>query len=394
MPTIPRKQAWESPRDYIGKLPTTARGVGVVVMDEGFDLTHPDLSGRVIGVQTSPQDRFDSDPLGHGTHTLGIIGGSGASSEGRFEGVAPNARLIAMKVHLAQGEGLADSVSSIERGIKWAVANKEAHNIKVINCSFVLPTLEIPDPAHPGAFLPSDPLAYALNLAREAGILVVAGVGNFADKAPISTPAGDPSVIAVGALDTQGTPEDPSDDTVAKFSSRGVSIHGVGKPDILAPGVAIMAPNAAGSLSETQNARNAPLAEVMARGPLPEVTDLAQKMVAKGKLPQAALQLPEASLRRIMGKFFPVEPTAGEIGGHPAYIAHDGTSEAAPIVTGLIANLYEANPNLTPDQVKEILASTARPVAGADVLSAGAGALNAQAAIARALELAQTSPGK
>lgn len=387
MPSVSRKQAWETPRDFVGKLPTTGKGVGVVVMDEGFDLTHPDLSGRVIGVKTSSQDRFDSDPLGHGTHTLGIIGASGASSGGLVRGLAPDAKLIAMKVHLAQGEGLPDSIASIERGIQWAVANKEAQNIKVINCSFVLPTLQVPDPANPGAFLPSDPLAYALALAREAGILVVAGAGNFSDKAPISTPAGDPSVIAVGALDTSGTPADPSDDTVAKFSSRGVSIHGVAKPDLLAPGVGIMAPSAANSQSELQNARNAPIAAAIANGPFEEVSKLAQGLADKGKLPVAALKLAEPSLRKILAKLFATEPTLGEANGHPAYIAHDGTSEAAPIVTGVIANLFEANPNLTPDQVKEILYTTARPVAG-DAAAVGRGAIDAQAAIQKALELA------
>lgn len=380
---VARAKAWEAPKEYIGQLPTSGRGVGVVVMDEGFDLTHPDLKGRVIGVQTSPQDRFDSDPMGHGTHTLGIIGGSGASSDGQVQGVAPNAKLIAMKVHLAQGEGLPDSIASIERGIQWAVTNKEAHNIRVINCSFVLPTLEVPDPKNPGVFLPHDPLSYALSLAREAGILVVAGAGNFADKSPIATPAGDPSVIAVGALDTKGTPDDLSDDSVAKFSSRGLSIHGQNKPDILAPGVGIMAPSALGSDPQLANERNRPLAQVVASGPIEEVQKMAKGLAAEGKLPAIALQLPEPSLRKIMGKVYDVSPTLGENSGQAAYIAHDGTSEAAPIVTGLLANMFEANPNLTADQAKEILYSTARPVSG-DSTAVGRGAIDAQAAIAKA----------
>ena len=68
---ITNRTPWESPTQYVGKLPTSGKGVGVVVMDEGFDLSHPDLKGNVVGVATNQGDTFESDPLGHGTHTLG-----------------------------------------------------------------------------------------------------------------------------------------------------------------------------------------------------------------------------------------------------------------------------------------------------------------------------------
>ena len=156
---------WESPTQYVGQLPTSGKGVGVVVMDEGFDLSHPDLKGNVVGVATSQGDTFESDPLGHGTHTLGVVGSTGSSSQGAIRGVAPNATLFAMKVKLAQGEGLADSIDSINRGMNWVVQNKDKFNIKVVNCSFVLPTLEQTD-SKTGAIIPVDPLSYAINLAR------------------------------------------------------------------------------------------------------------------------------------------------------------------------------------------------------------------------------------
>ena len=367
-------QTWESPTQYVGKLPTTGKGVGIVVMDEGFDLSHPDLKNRVTGVATSPEDRFDSDPLGHGTHTLGIVGANGASSNGQIQGLAPEANLYAMKVKLAQGEGLADSVASIERGINWAVQNKDKLNIRVINCSFVLPTLEQVDPKT-NAIIPIDPLAYSLNLAREAGISVVAGVGNFADKAPITTPSGNPGVIAVGALDTGGTPEDKSDDKVADFSSRGVSIHGEAKPDILAPGVSVMSVNAAGSEAERQNALLALL----------ESEDEAQQKAAAARLlPKKFQNLPMPVQQRVLRKLYEVRPTLQENAGSPAYIAHSGSSQAAPVVSSVLAHMYEANPNLTPDKAEEILSRTATPVGG-DPAAVGAGAVNAQEAVKAAL---------
>ena len=282
-----------------------------------------------------------------------------------------------MKVKLAQGEGLADSIDSINRGMNWVVQNKDKFNIKVVNCSFVLPTLEQTD-SKTGAIIPVDPLSYAINLAREAGITVVAGVGNFADKSPIATPAGNPDVIAVGALDTNGTPEDPTDDKVADFSSRGVSIHGAPKPDILAPGVSIMSANASNSQSEMQNA-------LLQK--LPQASEEEAQAIARQLLPARFQKLPAPVQKRLLNKLYEVKPTVGENSGSPAYISQSGSSEAAPIVTGVIAHMYEANPNLTPQQVKEILSTTARPVEG-DVLAVGAGALDARAAVEAAAKLA------
>lgn len=374
---ITNRTPWESPTQYVGKLPTSGKGVGVVIMDEGFDLSHPDLKGNVVGVATSQGDTFESDPLGHGTHTLGVVGSTGNSSQGAIRGVAPNATLFAMKVKLAQGEGLADSIDSINRGMNWVVQNKDKFNIKVVNCSFVLPTLEQID-SKTGAIIPVDPLSYAINLAREAGITVVAGVGNFADKSPIATPAGNPDVIAVGALDTNGTPEDPTDDKVADFSSRGVSIHGAPKPDILAPGVSIMSANASNSQSEMQNA-------LLQK--LPQASEEEAQAIARQLLPARFQKLPAPVQKRLLNKLYEVKPTVGENSGSPAYISQSGSSEAAPIVTGVIAHMYEANPNLTPQQVKEILSTTARPVEG-DVLAVGAGALDARAAVEAAAKLA------
>lgn len=367
---------WESPTQYIGRLPTTGKGVGVVVMDEGFDLSHPDLQGNVVGVATTQGDVFDGDPLGHGTHTLGIVAGNGSSSNGAVRGIAPEATLFAMKVKLAQGEGLAESIDSINRGMHWVVANKEKYNIRVVNCSFVLPTLEQTDPKT-GAIIPIDPLAYALNLAREAGISVVAGVGNFADKSPIATPAGNPDVIAVGALDTNQTPEDPSDDKVADFSSRGLSIHGAPKPDILAPGVSIMSTNSTNSQSQLQNA-------LLSR--LPGASEEEAGSIARQLLPERFHNLPAPVQKRLLNKLYEVKPVMGENGSSPAYITQSGSSESAPIVAGVVAHMYEANPGLTPTQVKEILSRTARPVEG-DPVAVGAGALNAEAAVAAAFAL-------
>lgn len=378
------RRFWESPTDYIGKLPTTGKGVGVVVMDQGFDVTHPDLAGRVDQVALSPQDRFDSDPVGHGTLVLGIVGGNGNASNGEIKGVAPEAKMFAMKVDLDQDSGWEKSSASVSAGLNWAVENREKHNIRVVNCSFVLPMVETLDPVtrQPNGLY--DPIGEALRKAHEAGITVVAGAGNFAGQMPIMTPAGNPTVIAVGALDTNGTPQDLSDDTVAHFSSRGKSASGQAKPDILAPGVNVLGTNAPNSSFEQLNIKNTKFALAALKGPVETVQKLAAAQVKRGWLPESVMALPEAELRQQVLRCYEVKGTVGEIDGHAAYIAQNGTSEAAPIISGVVAAMYEANPALSPDEVKEILYSTARQVSG-DPSATGHGAVNAQAAIAEAV---------
>lgn len=380
-----QRRFWEGPTDYVGKLSTTGKGVGVMVMDEGFDTTHPDLKGRVDEVALTPEDRFDADPVGHGTLVLGIVGGNGASSNGEIRGVAPDAKLFASKVNLNPQAGWEASSKSVAAGIQWAVEHSKEFNIKVLNCSFVLPMVETLDPEtmKPNGLF--DPIGEALQSAHDAGITVVAGAGNFADKQPIMTPAGNPHVIAVGALDTNGTPEDLSDDSVAAFSSRGLSATGESKPDILAPGVNLMSTNAPGSSFEQLNAKNTKFALVTLKGPIETVKLLATKQVERGWLPESVLQLPEQALREQVLRCYEVKASEGDNAGHVAYIAQNGTSEAAPIITGVVANMYEANPNLSPDDVREILFTTARPVAG-DKAGQGHGAVNAEAAIAEAFK--------
>lgn len=382
-----KKKLWESPTDYIGKLPTTGKGVGVVVLDEGFDTTHPDFKDQIAAtVATSPNDTFESDPLGHGTHVLGILGANGASSDGAIRGVAPDANLIPINVNLDEKAGWEASAKSVATAVDWAVKNKDEFNIKVINCSFVLPMIENVDPQSGAVVSTFDPLGYAMNLAKEAGILVVGGAGNFADQARITTPSGNPHVIAVGAIDTGGTPEDKSDDKVADFSSRGLSYEGKPKPDILAPGVRIMSTNAPGSQTEKRNAGFRRLATIALAGPMEEVRHLARQQIDSGVLDPMAMTLPEKRLRRELIRTFDIKAQIGKGKPHPDYIAQNGTSEAAPIVTGVIANMYEANPDLTPEQVKEILYSTADPVAG-EPIAVGHGAIDAREAIERALQL-------
>lgn len=380
------KTPWYSGRDLVGDLPTTGKGVGVVVLDQGFDTTHPDLKDRVIEVAAGPEDVFNSDAVGHGTHVLGIVGGKGD----RIQGVAPDAKLIAMKINLDQKAGWQELSQGFARSVYWAVQHQDEFNIRVINCSFLLPMVELTDPKN-GVKSLVDPLSYAIDMATRAGITVVAGVGNFADQMQIMTPAGNPNVISVGALDVNGTPADASDDRVADFSSRGRAADGQLKPDLVAPGVHVMSTNAPGCQLEQTNLSLLKRAVLAQKGPLAAVQQLARKQIEYGRLPATAVALPEAELRQALRDSYEIQAFAGvEPGPHPLYLAQNGSSMAAPVVAGVVANMLEANPKLTPAQVKQILVETARPLSLSSAEAQGRGALQAQRAVAEAARLAQS----
>jgi subtilisin family serine protease len=276
-----------------------------------------------------------------------------------------------------------NTAQTFANAVYWAVQNKDEFNIRVINCSFVIPLTDAAGAARSIA----DPLGFAVDMAIKAGIVIVAGVGNFGKEAGVGTPAGHTDVIAVGALDTAGTPGDHSDDKVPAFSSRGKSFTGESKPDVIAPGVRIMSLNVADSTLETRNAENLAKARLTLDGTSQDLRGLARGLIEEARLDPIAWKLPDEKLRNMVLRRFDVHPTEGEINGHAAYIAEDGSSMAAPWVSALCAHMFEANPDLTPRQVKQILMETAQPIPGVETEAQGRGAVQAQAAVAEAMRL-------
>jgi subtilisin family serine protease len=196
-------------------------GVSVAVLDTGVDDTHPDLAGHVAGRQNFTDGyEDDRDLSGHGTHIASTIAGSGAASGGRYQGVAPGAKLFDGKV--CGVGGCADSW--ILAGMQWAAAEQHA---KVVNMSFGGP--DEPDVV--------DPIEQAVQtLSDQYGTLFVIAAGNSDGgivEGGISSPGTAEAALTVGAVD--GT------DTLANFSRRGPLAGGVLKPDITAPGVDITA---------------------------------------------------------------------------------------------------------------------------------------------------------
>jgi serine protease AprX len=228
----------------------TGRGVTVAVIDTGV-ASVPDLAGRLVQVrndltgQVTPCKNLSgeldcNDRYGHGTFIAGLIAGNGASSAGKWKGVAPEAGILSVKA--AGADGAAD-VSNILAAIQWVVSFKDRYNIRVLNLS--LGTDSKQD-------WRLDPLNYAVERAWAAGMTVVVSASNQGPAAgTISKPADDPWVVTVGAIDDRGT-VGPSDDQLPDFSGRGPTAQGLAKPDVVAPGAHVVSLRAPGSTIDTR----------------------------------------------------------------------------------------------------------------------------------------------
>jgi serine protease AprX len=323
----------------------TGAGVRVALIDTGVSTavaTMGDLAGRIVPVAhpfRQPTRRDPNPPdvpcvdfsgegtcddtFGHGTFMAGLIAGSGAASDGRYAGVAPGAQIVSVKVGGADGSA---DVSKVLAGIQWVVSFAEHYDIKVLNLA--LGTDSTVDPA-------IDPLNLAVQRAWAAGITVVVAAGNFGAgprTAPdgttygtVTKPGDDPLVLTVGAVDSHHTPA-ISDNRLPNFSSWGPTAQGLDKPDVVAPGAAVV-----------------------------------------------SLRAPGSTIDRLPGLL------------DGTYRRGSGTSMAAAITSGLAALLLHARPDWRPDDVKAALVASARKVAVDDPRAIGAGQVHGPSALAVAV---------
>ncbi|MBR5267842.1 MAG: S8 family serine peptidase, partial [Lachnospiraceae bacterium] len=169
----------------------TGRGIGVAVMDTGICL-HPDYGNRIVGFADMVNRRKDPyDDCGHGSHVCGIIGGSGALSDGQYSGMAPLCNLIAVKVLDRRGNGYATDVLA---GIDWILNRREELGIRIINISVGAGGRK--NPREDSA------LVQGVNRAWDAGLVVVVAAGNNGPgRMTITTPGISRKVITVGCSD-------------------------------------------------------------------------------------------------------------------------------------------------------------------------------------------------
>ena len=320
-------------------------GIGVGVIDSGITAWHDDLTtangqgqrvahfADFVNGYTQPYDDF-----GHGTHVAGIVAGNGRDMNGARTAVAPGAHIIALKALDGEGHG---TISMIIAAIDYAVANKDALNIRVLNLSLGATVTESYN---------TDPLTLAAKRAVDAGIVVVASAGNRGKGAngqpqygTIGSPGNAPWVITVGASSHNGTVL-RQDDTIASFSSRGPTMYDLDvKPDLVAPGHGTVSLSDPVSLFYTEKSQY------------------------------------------LLG---------GLVGtSYTPYLTLSGTSMAAPAVAGTVALMLQANPTLTPNLVKAILQFTSQEYPGYDALTQGTGFLNSRGAVVLAEYFQQAVPG-
>ncbi|XRG77760.1 S8 family serine peptidase [Rossellomorea sp. GAMAL-10_SWC] len=208
VPQIGAPTAWES--GFTGK------GVKIAVLDTGIDPNHPDLANQIDEAKSFVYGETVDDFNGHGTHVASTVLGTGAASEGKNKGVAPEARLLVGKVLDSNGRG---AFSAIIDGMEWA-----AHKAKIINMSLGGGTSD-----------GTDPMSQAVNsLSKETGALFVIAAGNSGAVESIGSPAAADAALTIGAVDKA--------DKIAYFTSKGPRTGDMGlKPDLSAPGVGIVA---------------------------------------------------------------------------------------------------------------------------------------------------------
>jgi hypothetical protein len=221
--------------DLLHQHGVTGLGVTVAVLDSGLwetEALRVDTRGepRVVARYDAIADREGEahDESGHGTHMSSIIaqsGRAGGPSGDSYRGIAPDARLVAVKAFAADGQG---DFLHIIRGLQWVHDKREELDIRVLNLSFA---------ARPRWPYWQDPINQAVMRLWRAGIVVVAAAGNEGpDSMTVGSPGNLPYVITVGSVTDSWTVASTDDDYIPDFSSRGPTPSGHIKPDIVAPG--------------------------------------------------------------------------------------------------------------------------------------------------------------
>ena len=343
----------------------TGKGVRIAFLDSGF-YPHSDFAERVVAFHdiSGEETSFHSirEPKGwhwHGTQTVASCAGNGALSEGIYRGLAHEAELVLVKV--SDNGRITDD--AIEKGLFWVIENREKYNIRVLNMSLG------------GDMDASFADSRINNLAEElisCGVCVTVAAGNSSESHSIP-PANCPPVITVGGFSDEN--QFSNDAFELYHSNFGTTIDGLVKPEIIAPAMFVAAP----ILPETEDYAIAETLSLLANAPDYAFGPLLEEFWQKAGLPgnfvfngkDRARILVEEKLRE-----------RKVVATHYQHV--DGTSFAAPITASVVAQMLEANPELTPLAVKNILIATAQKLSHHPRIRQGFGVLNANLAVAEA----------
>jgi len=353
----------------------TGRGVTIAFLDSGF-YPHPDLTtprNRIVAYRSLLEDDGRLDSLfqpdvasWHGMMTSVVAAGNGSLSNGFYRGIAADADVVLVK--LARTGRISDE--NIRTGLAWVLQNREKYGIRVINISAG------------GDFEKSylnDPLSEMVEECARVGITVICAVGNAGHlpNHPVFPPASAPSAIAVGGLDDQNSLNRARRGMYR--SSYGPTLDGLQKPEIIAPSIWVPAP----ILPNTPTAQEAELLKALDEAGDDDLHDIIRRNEGIDGELDAALDRPVHSIRQIIMLKMRRENV---ITKHYKYV--DGTSFSAPIVSSVVAQMLEANPRLTPQEVKRILITTAERLPHYEVDRQGWGVVEARRAVETAESLA------
>jgi serine protease AprX len=354
----------------------TGHNITMAFLDSGFyahkDLTEP--VSRIVAYHSifSPEDNSTllqtTDVASwHGMMTSVVAAGNGFLSDGFYRGIAPGANVVLVKI----GKTGRIPEANIEAGLRWVLDKKDDFGIRIVNISaggdFEQPYL-------------NNPLCEVVEEVVRQGIVVVCAVGNagHAPGHPVLPPASSPAAIAVGGLDDQNSLDRARRGMYR--SSYGPTIDGLQKPEVIAPGIWVAAP----ILPHTPTAVEAQLYATLDAAADDEVREMILSNLGVDKDIDEAKDLPVPLLRQLIT----IKLREGNvINQHYKFV--DGTSFASPIVASIVACMLEANPRLTPQQVKRILIDTAERVSGIEVERQGWGVVTPRRAVETALRMSR-----
>lgn len=209
------------------------KNIGIAIIDTGIyphgDFLRPTNRIKVFKDFVEKKE-LPYDDNGHGSFVAGVAAGNGFLSRGKYQGIAPEADIIALKALNKDGSG---NTSDILAAMQWVSDHQKENNIRVLSMSLGTDAKRLSA---------NDAMVRGVEALWNKGITIVVAAGNSGPQpSTITSPGISPKVITVGAVDDKRTPQ-ISDDTIAEFSSRGPVGMRI-KPDVVAPGVKVVSVN-------------------------------------------------------------------------------------------------------------------------------------------------------